>query len=259
MALILSGGSKSILPDHIGLADMMKMLDAQREPLQPDMNWRWAVLDIVRDLLTQSQKLVYTNQIFVEETKLRTEQFLRLAFADPPMQAVVLQELWCVEDVVRLRYYYRHFHEYSKMNLLNCKTALASLTQALLAVYRPMVRHFNLQLILQPLTMPAAACRVLVLMASCILQALLHQSYIMCRGGACRFILERRTSSIIVLKIETLLLMQVMRKDEVWGIMSRLASHLGAEIVHHPGLGENDSLEISFCDQAYGIPPRILY
>ena len=248
MSRIQPGSRDCILPHQMRLTDMTLMLEPEAGTAQPETNWRWAVLDIVRDLLpcVQAEHAPHGDSAWTSEARLRARRLLQLAFIDSRMPASVTSRPgWNHEDVVRLGHCYRRLQDDSRAYRIDFETMLRALSQALLATYRPVVPVFNLQLALQPLPLQTAACRALVLATGCVLQGLLQRCQTRLGAGFCQLALERHGRDAAALSIRTAELAALMDTTETQEIIARLAARLGADITYRCERAAGGVLELS--------------
>lgn len=258
MSRIQPGGRDCILPRQMRLTDMTLMLEPEAGTAQPETNWRWALLDIVRDLLpcVQAEHAPHGDSAWTSEARLRARRLLQLAFIDSRMPAPATPRPgWNHEDVVRLRHCYRLLQGDNGAYHIDFETVLKALTQALLATYRPVVPVFNLHLGLQPLPLQTAACRALVLATGCVLQGLLERCQASLGAGSCQLTLQRHGRDAAALSIRTAELAALMDTTETQEIIARLVARLGADITYRCDRAAGGVLEIGFARTTRGAAP----
>lgn len=258
MSRIRPDSQDYILPHQMRLTDMTLMLEAEAGTARPETNWRWALLDIVRDLLpcAQTEHAPHDDHAWTGEARLRARRLLQLAFIDSRLPAAVTpRPSWNYEDVVRLGHCYRRLQGDHRAHRIDFETMLKALSHALLATYRPVVPAFNLQLALQPLPLQTAACRALVLATGCVLQGLLQRCQASLGTGFCQLTLQRHGRDAMALSIRTAELAALIDTTETHEIIARLAARIGAEITYRCDKAAGGVLEIGFACAARGVAP----
>jgi hypothetical protein len=264
MNVVYAADSQMIIPDGVGISDMMKMFDAGKTETSAAMQWRWALLEMAADTLqlVHDDGRAESQTIWKDEGRLRAGGLLQLALVDSYRLALSrIGSKECkinLRQVARLAHCYRVLQNGSLSGSRPCDNFLRDAVLGLIAAYRPVVRNFDIQLSLLPVLLRCDQRRGLALFINSITQGVLERACLRGGGGRIRLMLAPADALSASLKMEISDPIAAIYESASYQLASRIASNLEANVVcKHDG--QNGALlELIFATNSMQLPSEMI-
>jgi hypothetical protein len=252
MDVFLTDKAPNIIPKGVSISDMTSVLDAGQGESSPEMRWRWAVLEIVKDTLQVINEDCKKprNPIWEDEARHRATAFLQLAFVNSirksPSQQPIPDYKQDLRPISRLARCYRSLYECTIRGPLECQNVLCDVFFGLASTYQPVVRNVDFRISSRPVSIDSHRRRALALFTSWAAQRTLERAFQLGSAGKMFLTLQPNCRSMVKLLLETNDPAGTFLARTDHELASRLAAKLQAEFVcHHEGV-ENSTLELRF-------------